>query len=173
MGVDACITNLLVKEFLLLYLLGNKPFHWVFNCIGSYTIVTYLFIFFLFTCLCFSLHSWPCWQSNVWIRIPSCGLTWSKWWYPCLRFSCPLWSGKQLLLGTAKYSVALSKEDSGGASFFSAPVLLLEVFFFSLFSLCPIYLYNYLCIVAQLSHWGGKIVYIILLFCLLPSFFIF
>lgn len=67
---------------------------------------TWCFVVFLF------VHRWPCWQSNVWMRILYYALIWNKLWFPSHKPCCLLLSGKPLLLGTARYSVALFREDS-------------------------------------------------------------
>ena len=78
------------------------------------------------------LLRWLCWQSNASMRILLYALTWNKLWLTCHRSFCPLWSGKQLLLGTAKYLVVWSKEDSYGAD-----ILSLYTFSFYCPILCP------------------------------------
>ena len=80
------------------------------------------------------LLRWLCWQSNASMRILLYALTWNKLWLTCHRSFCPLWSGKQLLLGTAKYLVVWPKEDSYGVD-----ILSLSMYFsFSCPTLCPL-----------------------------------
>ena len=85
-------------------------------CIRFYSTDSLILVFWCVV----SVHRWPCWQSNVWKRIPYYALTWSKLWFPSHKYCCLQLSGKLLLLGTARYSAVLFREDSLHTNIISA-----------------------------------------------------